>query len=590
MGDIFTASEASDLLYDKYVMILGDSNFRSIYKDLVQLVQSTKFISTKDTKAKGELSFKGDDLLEGGRKGVMHNGTGYREKRLYQTKTHKISFEFITRVFNDHVQGILKSLTHADRKPDILIVNSALWDMTRYGSTAIREYKKNVCRLFKAISASVPESTLVISATAPPISSSPSGGVLVPEVDFLKDSLRMDIICANFFVSSMVDEFGFDMVDLHFFLRQQIHRRVRDGIHWDNTALRRVVNVFLTHIAEAWGEDLPGRVNFRGEPKLEGEVILSDDDLLQSDEGIPVEDVDLENDRYTKAERPIHEKGSDLVNNSAKPQISPGRPYSQNSIHGRTTTEPNQPPSLKRSNVPHKSELKRAASDSQIRGLREDFNRQNIPNWPDHVKQQLKEDQRKREQMEWEQKEEERKKKEREEQEKAYQERERQERERQERERQERERRQQAKPQAVVAPAPRLRAGSSLRPNTSAMSDQARYGARSPMPRMRSTYGAATSPVPRMRSASAHTDFVSDNHDDIGFGHFGSHRIHHHQMVFDHAHGFPHDLPSYDSHGPGMGRPGMGLGPMSRPNGPHGFSSRFHPYSGFQGQERRWHH
>ena len=46
---------------------------------------------------------------------------------------------------------------------------------------------------------------LAASIAAPPISGSPSGALLVPEVDFLKDSLRMDVICANNFAAGVSD-------------------------------------------------------------------------------------------------------------------------------------------------------------------------------------------------------------------------------------------------------------------------------------------------------------------------------------------------------------------------------------------------
>ena len=79
-------------------------------------------------------------MLEGGRKGNMHNGTSYREKRIYKTGKFKIEFEFITRVFNHHVEGILKGIRESEKKPDVLVVNSALWDMTRYGANCVKVF------------------------------------------------------------------------------------------------------------------------------------------------------------------------------------------------------------------------------------------------------------------------------------------------------------------------------------------------------------------------------------------------------------------------------------------------------------------
>ena len=47
-------------------------------------------IFNSDAKSKGEFSCKGDTLLEGGRKGTMHNGTSYREKRIFKTTKFKV--------------------------------------------------------------------------------------------------------------------------------------------------------------------------------------------------------------------------------------------------------------------------------------------------------------------------------------------------------------------------------------------------------------------------------------------------------------------------------------------------------------------
>lgn len=48
-------------------------------------------------------------------------------------------------------------------------------------------------------------------------------------------------------------EYGFDILDLHYHLRHQLQRRADDGVHWDQTAHRRISNLILGHIAMAWG-------------------------------------------------------------------------------------------------------------------------------------------------------------------------------------------------------------------------------------------------------------------------------------------------------------------------------------------------
>lgn len=100
-------------------------------------------------------------------------------------------------------------------------------------------------------------------------------------------------------VVDLAQDRGLDFVDLHFFLRRQIHRRVKDGIHWDNTALRRVVNILLTHISEAWGVDLPRRVDFMGEP-IVGREIDRSEVRDQPAEKYEADEDDGENGRDTK--------------------------------------------------------------------------------------------------------------------------------------------------------------------------------------------------------------------------------------------------------------------------------------------------
>lgn len=97
-----------------------------------------------------------------------------------------------------------------------------------------------------------PKSTLFIWNSTLPISRTAYGGFLVPEVEHLKNTLRLEILEANKFAYDLLKEYSFDMLDIHFYLRHHIHRRVKDGVHWDMTAHRRITNLLLTHISEAW--------------------------------------------------------------------------------------------------------------------------------------------------------------------------------------------------------------------------------------------------------------------------------------------------------------------------------------------------
>ena len=91
------AHEVQQLLHNKFVVVLGDSIQRAVYKDLVLLLQKDCLLSSSQLKSKGELSFERDVLLEGGRWGRMHNGAHYREVRQFCSGRHLIRFYFLTR-------------------------------------------------------------------------------------------------------------------------------------------------------------------------------------------------------------------------------------------------------------------------------------------------------------------------------------------------------------------------------------------------------------------------------------------------------------------------------------------------------------
>ena len=62
-----------------------------------------------------------------------------------------------------------------------------------------------------------------------PVSKEAKGGVIVPEADFLKSTISVELLEANFLTCMEVAKFGFDVIDIHFHLLNQIHRRLRTG-------------------------------------------------------------------------------------------------------------------------------------------------------------------------------------------------------------------------------------------------------------------------------------------------------------------------------------------------------------------------
>ena len=79
----------------------------------------------------GEESFLDDQLVAGGCIEGMHNGTSYREVRHFNTDHHQLKFYFLTKCYNEYVETVLEELVQEGTGPDVLIMNSCLWDLTR---------------------------------------------------------------------------------------------------------------------------------------------------------------------------------------------------------------------------------------------------------------------------------------------------------------------------------------------------------------------------------------------------------------------------------------------------------------------------
>ncbi|KAM5334118.1 LOW QUALITY PROTEIN: PC-esterase domain-containing protein 1B [Glossophaga mutica] len=251
--------EVQQLLHNKFVVILGDSVQRSVYKDLVLLLQKDCLLTYRQLKVKGELSFEQDKLVNGGQKAAMHNGTNYREVREFCTSHHLVRFYFLTRVYNGYVQDILKELQSCEHTPDVVIINSCLWDISRYGKDSFSSYQKNLENLFKHLDKVLPESCLLVWNTAMPVGEKITGGFLPRKQSSLSLGLKKKVIEANFYSFVEAQKHNFDVLDLHFHFRHAEGHRQGDGVHWDQRAHRHLSQLLLAHVADAWGVDLPYR-------------------------------------------------------------------------------------------------------------------------------------------------------------------------------------------------------------------------------------------------------------------------------------------------------------------------------------------
>ncbi|XP_041080517.1 PC-esterase domain-containing protein 1A [Polyodon spathula] len=244
------------LLHNKFVVILGDSIQRSVYKDLVLLLQKDSLLTVSQLRAKGELNFEQDFLVEGGKIGGLTNGTEYKEVRQFHSAHHLVRFYFLTRVYSNYVESILADF-QAGPQPDVLIVNSCVWDVSRYGASSMEEYRVNLGKFFTRLGEVLLPECLVMWNMAMPLGKKIYGGFLIPELQHLDQSLRSDIIEANFYSATLADSHKFDVLDLHYHFRLELQNRTKDGVHWNQLAHRKITFLLLAHIAEAWNVAVP---------------------------------------------------------------------------------------------------------------------------------------------------------------------------------------------------------------------------------------------------------------------------------------------------------------------------------------------
>uniref|UniRef100_A0A8D2LY25 Uncharacterized protein n=1 Tax=Varanus komodoensis TaxID=61221 RepID=A0A8D2LY25_VARKO len=254
----FSSKEARQLLLNKFVVVLGDSIQRSVYKDLVRVLQNDCLLTASQMKAKGDLRFENDHLVEGGVLSGLHNGTHYREVRQYRTCHHLVRFYFLTRVYSPYLESILEDF-RTGLQPDLLILNSCVWDISRYGPSSMQEYRANLEMAFNRLDAALSSSCLVIWSMAMPLGPKVTGGFLTPEVrlQHLSRTLRNDVIEGNFYSATLATFHLFDVLDLHYRFRLDLRNRARDGVHWNSVAHRRITDLLLGHVAEAWGVVIP---------------------------------------------------------------------------------------------------------------------------------------------------------------------------------------------------------------------------------------------------------------------------------------------------------------------------------------------
>lgn len=248
--DMFSSMQAKALLHRKVIYFFGDSNIRALYKDLLWLLENGTLIPESRLRSKNEASHANDVRLS---QGVLHSGRNYQEVRVYCENPY-ITFHFITRLF---MPSFIDDIKNLDTTPDVIVLNSCLWDLTRWGTNGVSEFKANLVKTFDLLTRELPKTRIIWLTTLPP-NFQARGGFLTKEIEFVRNMLPWHILFANKYASDVAKSFKIDVLDLHYNFRLLLNYHAKDGIHWNATAVRHSVNMLLTHLALVWNCRLPG--------------------------------------------------------------------------------------------------------------------------------------------------------------------------------------------------------------------------------------------------------------------------------------------------------------------------------------------
>nr|CAD7430141.1 unnamed protein product [Timema monikensis] len=200
-----------------------------------------------------------------------------------------LKFYFVTRCYNQTIEDLVTNIKEGKVPvPDVIIMNSCLWDVSSLlpPETCCLEQVSSLSPLNTALGGglvgnhlgTIPQYFWLGFESLPhhwPYRLNELGIVHMPidagdtinspllqqtRVDFLKHTLRFEVMEANLYARDVVATYGYDIVDLHYYLSMQLERRANDGIHWLAVAVRFMTNILLTHIALSWDHPLPGNI------------------------------------------------------------------------------------------------------------------------------------------------------------------------------------------------------------------------------------------------------------------------------------------------------------------------------------------
>ena len=158
-----------------------------------------------------------------------------------------LSFYFVTRCYSDYLARVLRVIEQCP--PDVIIMNSCLWDLHRYGPHGPAAFRKNLTKLLEHVNERFPDSLFIWTATLPVDKGCKAGFLPLGGYQMVQSN---EIMEGNFVAYMLVREFGCIFLDLNKHFRNMLHQRSSDGVHWNAIGHRRITFFILTEIRRLW--------------------------------------------------------------------------------------------------------------------------------------------------------------------------------------------------------------------------------------------------------------------------------------------------------------------------------------------------
>ncbi|PAV64271.1 hypothetical protein WR25_25354 isoform B [Diploscapter pachys] len=270
---LFDSEFVQTLLHNVHVLMVGDSIMRGLYKDLLTIHNTDFFTPEKTLGEKVEDSHMGDrqiDVL------MLSSDRLFNQAREYCVEDCLIQFIFTTRCIRTDLTSkmmdfLLKSPENGDY-PDVIVMNSALWDLTRYKDyhfatlnemtiekSIHEEYIDRLSMFLRRLRLLRPITKFLwINFPWPQIPQKDRGFLAKADVQGDKKYYSCLVMEGQFRAAQVVRNAGYDVLDLGFYLRNhalQVFRKP-DGVHWDRVGTRVMTQLLLGHLAKMFNVDV----------------------------------------------------------------------------------------------------------------------------------------------------------------------------------------------------------------------------------------------------------------------------------------------------------------------------------------------